>query len=89
MSKISLIMLALIVIFQYNIIFGKNGILDFLCNYKKILIYRKNNNELKEYNDFLISQIEDLKDKDTIEELSRKELNMIKSGEQFYNLSME
>ncbi|QFQ32584.1 cell division protein FtsB [Buchnera aphidicola (Aphis fabae)] len=48
---------------QYSLWIGKNGILDYMKIYKKIIIYKKINQALEIKNNKLLLEIQELNDK--------------------------
>ncbi|QIQ41433.1 MAG: cell division protein FtsB [Buchnera aphidicola (Aphis urticata)] len=48
---------------QYSLWIGKNGVLDYIKTYKKIIIQKKINKNLEIENNKLLLEIQDLNDK--------------------------
>ncbi|NVD05664.1 cell division protein FtsB [Vibrio sp. JPW-9-11-11] len=72
---------------QYELWLGKNGIADFQAVNAEIQVQHQVNNNLKERNDEMFAEIDDLRQGlDAIEERARHELGMIKEGETFYRI---
>ncbi|MBN6709848.1 cell division protein FtsB [Haemophilus haemoglobinophilus] len=82
-----LILLTLLVTFQYDLWFGKNGYFDYK-NVKAEIAQRKQENEkLLQRNQAIFAEIKDLKDGiEAIEERARMEYEMIKQDEIFYRI---
>lgn len=82
-----LILTMLLMLFQYDFWFGKNGYLDYQ-NVKAEIAQRKQENEkLSQRNQIIFAEIKDLKDGiEAIEERARMEYEMIKQDEIFYRI---
>lgn len=90
MRKITLLLSILLSWLQYSLWFGKNGIYDLIHIQNDVNLQQCNNAKLKARNDLLFVEIKDLSNsREAIEERSRNELGMIKSGETFYRLVPE
>ncbi|MCK6262309.1 cell division protein FtsB [Vibrio sp. ZSDE26] len=72
---------------QYELWFGKNGIIDFNAVNSEIQAQHQVNDNLLARNDEMFAEIDDLRQGlDAIEERARHELGMVKEGETFYRL---
>lgn len=90
MGKITMLLLALLSWLQYSLWMGKNGVHDLMRVESDVAAQKNNNAKLKARNDQLFAEIDDLNGcQEGIEERSRNELGMIKSGETFYRLVPE
>lgn len=90
MRKITLLLSILLSWLQYSLWLGKNGIYDLIHIQNDVNLQQCNNAKLKARNDLLFVEIQDLShSREAIEERSRNELGMIKSGETFYRLVPE
>lgn len=80
----------LLVFFQYNLWFGKNGYSDFKNTQEKVIKMKQENHQLRTQNQLIFAQIKDLKTgQDAIEEQAREEYDMMKKNEVFYRLVKE
>lgn len=89
MLRINYLLLLVLVWLQYSLWLGKNGIFDFIYNYNVNRLYKNvyNLDQIKFVNDRLNIDIYDLLYTDEIiEEHARYYLDMIKSGEVFYQI---
>ncbi|WP_395480073.1 cell division protein FtsB [Candidatus Curculioniphilus buchneri] len=87
MGKLTLLLLAVLIWLQYSLWFGKNNMHDLIRISNDIKKQKNNNAKLKIRNKQLCYEINELKNgNEAIEERSRRELGMIKSGETFYRL---
>jgi cell division protein FtsB len=76
-----------IVLIQYRLWFGSNGILAMQQLKKQLASQKIENNQLKQRNNDLIYQVQNLQsNQDAIESRARQELGMIKKGETFYQV---
>lgn len=88
MIKINCLMCIIFVFLQYSLWLGKNGVYDFIYIYYKYNLYKKNNDisQLRTRNNQLLIEVHDLiYGCESIEELARYDLGMIKFGEIFYH----
>lgn len=82
-----ILLILLIVLIQYRLWFGANGILTMRQLKKQLASQTIENDRLKQRNDNLIRQIQNLRsNQDAIESRARQELGMIKKGETFYQV---
>lgn len=88
MSKIvTTILVILLVTLQYRLWFGKHSIPDYMKLEQDVKVQQQQNDNLKQRNNLLIADIEDLKiGLESIEERARNELGLIKPGETFYRI---
>ena len=87
MKFISLILVVLVCLLQYRLWFGKNSVPDYLEMEQQVIEQQKQNANLRQRNNLLKADIEDLKmGIEAIEERARNELGLIKQGETFYRI---
>jgi cell division protein FtsB len=80
-------LIALLVLLQYSLWFGKNSLHDYFDVERQVEELEARNQELAQRNRVLIAEISDLRNGNAaIEERARNELGMIKEGETFYRL---
>ncbi|ACA32154.1 cell division protein FtsB [Histophilus somni] len=78
---------ALLVMFQYDFWFGKNGYLDYQDIKAEIIQRKQENKKLSQRNQTIFAEIQDLKNGiEAIEERARMEHEMIKQNEVFYRI---
>jgi cell division protein FtsB len=84
---IAFILIALLSALQYRLWFGKNSVSDFKSMEDQIDIIEKQNANLRQRNQLLRADIEDLQlGIESMEERARTELGLIKDGETFYRI---
>jgi cell division protein FtsB len=77
----------LLVSLQFKLWFGEGSVMDVWQLEDAIAAQQSTNEQLKERNQALIAEVDDLKQGlDAIEERARNELGMIKKGETFYQV---
>jgi len=87
MRLFTLILLFLLGGLQYDFWLGKNGLSDYRELSDAITRQQQDNLALKERNDLIYREIDDLTSGlEAIEELSRNDLGYIKQGETFYRI---
>ncbi|HEU0186872.1 MAG TPA: cell division protein FtsB [Gallionellaceae bacterium] len=87
MRGVTLILLALIVLLQYPLWFGKGGWLKVWDIGRQLDEQKKANQQVQLRNAVLDAEVHDLKQgTDAIEEHARTDLGMIKPGEVFYQV---
>jgi len=80
-------LLALVAALQYTVWFGKNGESDLATIQSDIVIQEQVNAKLKQRNDEMYAEIDDLRQGlDAIEERARHQLGMVKQDETFYRI---
>lgn len=90
MHKLVLILLAILCWLQYLLWFGKNGVYDYLRAKNEVIALKALNMTFKTRNENLFVEIDDLNNgNETIEEISRYKLGMIRFGESFYHIVNE
>ncbi|BDZ72707.1 MAG: cell division protein FtsB [Methylophaga sp.] len=88
MSKPVMILLAVIlVLLQYRLWLSHDGLPSLLRLHQAVEKQRIDNAELKERNQVLAAEVQDLKSGlDALEERARSELGMVKPGETFFQI---
>ena len=87
MRLFMLVLIFLLAIQQYHLWFGKNGLQDKHALIKEVDIIEASNAELRQRNQMMFSEIEDLKrGSEAIEERARNELGLVKEGETFFRI---
>ncbi|MBD1577364.1 MULTISPECIES: cell division protein FtsB [Vibrio] len=88
MRIFTLVLIALLGLLQYDLFFGKNGLVDYNAVHSDIAVQEQVNTSLKKRNDLMFAEIDDLRQGlDAIEERARHELGLIKKGETFYRIT--
>ena len=81
------LLLALVAWLQYRLWFGSGGSREVAALQQQVQRQARDNSGLKQRNDALAAEVEDLKSGEAaIEERARSELGMIKPGETFYRV---
>jgi cell division protein FtsB len=87
MRVFSMVLLLLLVVLQYTLWKGKNGIADYQMLSSEIDSQTQVNEKLNERNQEMFAEIDDLRQGlDAIEERARNQLGMIKGDETFYRM---
>ena len=88
MSKPVMILLAaILVLHQYQLWLSHDGLPSLLRLHQAVEKQRLDNTELKERNQVLAAEVQDLKSGlDALEERARSELGMVKPGETFFQI---
>ena len=87
MRLFTLVLMLILGLFQYQLWFGKNGLIEYRQTTENVVRQQADNQQLKERNDLLYKEIDDLKGGlEAIEELSRNDLGFIKPNETFYRI---
>ena len=87
MKAIIAVLAILFVLLQFKLWFGDGSIKDGWHLEDAIAAQSSENSQLKERNQTLIAEVDDLKQGlEAIEERARSELGMIKKGETFYQI---
>lgn len=78
----TLVLLALLVLFQYQIWLGPRNRADVAELKERLAVLKKSNAEKVQFNSQLQAELDDLQNGlETVEEKARYELNMVKDGE--------
>ncbi len=87
MRLVTPILLALLLLLQYRLWFGRNSVADYVALSAAVEEQALTNQQLARRNALLAQEIDDLKlGYDALEERARNELGLIKKGEVFYRL---
>lgn len=87
MRLFMLVLVFLLAVQQYHLWFGKNGLRDNHALRKEVDSIILSNEELKQRNQMMFSEIDDLKrGAEAIEERARNELGLVKEGETFFRI---
>ncbi|MFC3913185.1 cell division protein FtsB [Pseudaeromonas sharmana] len=87
MRLFTLVMLLVLAWLQHQLWFGKNGLVEYRQTTESVVRQQADNQQLKERNELLYKEIDDLKSGlEAIEELSRNDLGFIKPNETFYRI---
>ena len=87
MRLLMLVLIFLLALLQYHLWFGKNGLQDKHVLIQEVETIEASNAELKQRNQMMFSEIEDLKSGlEAVEEGARNELGLIKEGETFFRI---
>lgn len=82
-----MILLFLLLLLQYHLWWGKNGIQDNLQLAAEVALAQESNAKLVLRNNMIFSEIDDLKrGSEAIEERARNELGLVKEGETFFRV---
>lgn len=85
-----LILISILLLFQYDFWFGKNGYLDYKQTTLEIEKRKAENAKLLQRNQTLAAEIKDLKDGvNAIQEKARFQYDMVKSNETFYRITKD
>ena len=84
MRLLSILLVVLLIVIQYPLWLGKGGWLRVWDLDRQVTAAQQKNEELKDRNDRLASEVRDLKEvRDAVEERASYELGMLKEGEVF------
>lgn len=87
MRLFTLILMLVLGVLQQQLWFGKNGLVEYRQTSDNLLRQQADNQQLKERNEMLYKEIDDLKSGlEAIEELARNDLGYIKPEESFYRI---
>jgi cell division protein FtsB len=90
MKATMILLTVLLLLLQYRLWFSHDGLPAVLHLHRDVEIQRQENEILKERNQVLTAEVQDLKSGlDAIEERARSELGMIKEGETFFQIIEE
>lgn len=90
MRLLIIILTAVLLLFQYDLWFGKNGYLDYQETQEQIEIHKAENMKLSQRNQVIAAEIRDLRDGvNAIQERARLQYEMIKPNETFYRITKE
>ena len=84
------LLIAVLLLFQYDFWFGKNGYWDYQATTKEIAVHHQEIDRLCLRTQVLAAEIKDLKEGvDAIEERARLQHEMVKPNETFYHIVKE
>jgi len=87
MKAIIAALVILFVLLQFNLWFGEGSVKDVWAMDDAIAVQTQKNAQLKERNQTLFAEVDDLKQGlEAVEERARYDLGMIKKGETFYQV---
>jgi len=90
MKATMILLTVLLLLLQYRLWFSHDGLPAVLHLHRDVEIQRQDNETLKERNQVLTAEVQDLKSGlDAVEERARSELGMIKEGETFFQIIEE
>lgn len=90
MKATMILLTVLLLLLQYRLWFSHDGLPAVLHLHRAVEIQRQDNETLKERNQVLTAEVQDLKSGlDAVEERARSELGMIKEGETFFQIIEE
>ncbi|MCI7352854.1 MAG: cell division protein FtsB [[Actinobacillus] rossii] len=90
MRLLIIILTAVLLLFQYDLWFGKNGYFDYKETQEQIAFHKEENTKLSQRNQVIAAEIKDLKDGvNAIQERARLQYEMIKPNETFYRITKE
>jgi len=82
---LSLSLAALVVALQLRLWLGQGSIMELVALEQQLTQFRETNAELRERNERLVVEVEEFRSGlDSVEEMAREELGMIRRGETFY-----
>lgn len=84
------LLLAVLVLFQYDFWFGKNGYFDYKNTEQEISLHKAENAQLSQRNQTIAAEIKDLKEGvEAIQERARLQYELVKPNETFYRIVKE
>lgn len=87
MKPVMILLIAILVILQYRLWLGHDGLPSLLRLHHAVEKQRQDNNKLEERNSVLAAEVADLKSGlDALEERARSELGLVKPGETFFHV---
>ncbi|MDG6895426.1 MULTISPECIES: cell division protein FtsB [Volucribacter] len=90
MRLLTVILAGLLIYFQLNFWFGKNGYTTYRAVEKEIVVHRAENEKLSQRNQLVAAEIKDLKEGiEAVEERARLNYEMVKPNETFYRIVKE
>ena len=82
---LSLSLAVLVVALQLRLWLGQGSIMELVALKQQLAQFRETNAELRERNERLVVEVEEFRSGlDSVEEMAREELGMIRRGETFY-----
>ncbi|TDQ56664.1 cell division protein FtsB [Mesocricetibacter intestinalis] len=90
MRLLIFVLLAVLLLFQYDFWFGKNGYFDYKDTAAEIAARKEENTKLSQRNQVIAAEIRDLKDGvEAIQERARLQYELVKPNETFYRIVKE
>ncbi|EIJ69176.1 cell division protein FtsB [Pasteurella bettyae] len=90
MRLLILTLTVVLLLFQYDFWFGKNGYLDYKETASEIAVHKEENTKLSQRNQVVAAEIKDLREGvDAIQERARLQYELVKPNETFYRISKE
>ncbi|WP_386695366.1 cell division protein FtsB [Lonepinella sp. MS14435] len=90
MRLLTILLIAVLMLFQYDFWFGKNGYFDNQQTTEEIAQKKEENMKLLQRNQVISAEIKDLKDGvNAIQERARQQYEMVKPNETFYRIVKE
>ncbi|WP_386688643.1 cell division protein FtsB [Lonepinella sp. MS14437] len=90
MRLLTILLIAVLMLFQYDFWFGKNGYFDNQQTTEEIALKKEENMKLLQRNQVISAEIKDLKDGvNAIQERARQQYEMVKPNETFYRIVKE
>ncbi len=87
MRLFTLVLMLVLALLQQKLWFGKNGLVEYRQTSEDVIRQQADNQQLKERNQMLYKEIDDLKSGlEAIEELARNDLGFVKPTETFYRI---
>ena len=87
MRLFTLVLMLVMALLQQKLWFGKNGLVEYRQTSEDVIRQQADNQQLKERNQMLYKEIDDLKSGlEAIEELARNDLGFVKPTETFYRI---
>jgi cell division protein FtsB len=84
-KPIIIALVALFAMLQANLWIGQGSIAEVVSLQRQILSYEQTNAQLRERNDLLEVEVAEFKNGlDSVEEMAREELGLVRAGETFY-----
>ena len=87
MRLFTLVLMLVLALLQQKLWFGKNGLVEYRQTSEDVIRQQADNQQLKERNQMLYKEIDDLKSGlEAIEELAPNDLGFVKPTETFYRI---
>ena len=87
MRGVIALLLALLLLLQYSLWFGKGGLIELRGLHAELVSSEAENERLRERNRALEAEVDDLREGiEAVEERARSEMGMVKPGELFFHI---